>query len=92
MRRFLLERDIPGIGRAGGEELKAVARTFNKIVGKLGSDVQWVESYVAADKTFCVFFAPSEALIREYCERAGFPIDTVTEITAILDSATVPTE
>lgn len=83
---------MPGIGRAEGEELKAVARNFNKIVGQLGSDVQWVESYVAADKTFCVFFAPSEELIREYCERAGFPIDTITEITAILDSATAPTE
>lgn len=92
MRRFILERDIPGIGRAEGEELRAVARNFNKIVSRFGPDIQWVESYVAADKTFCVFFAPSEALIREYCARAGFPIDTITEVRTVIDPAAGPVD
>ncbi len=88
MRKFIVERALPQIGSAEGEELKAVARSLNSTLRRLGSEIQWVESYVSRDKTFCVFYAPDEDTLRGYMERTGFPADSVTEIRTVIDPTT----
>ena len=88
MRRFIIEREIPAIGSAESKELEAVARISNDALHEYGSDVQWIESYVAADKTFCVYVATSEEILRQYAAASDFPADKITEITALIDPTT----
>lgn len=88
MQKFIVERALPQIGSAEGEELKAIARSFNTTLRRLGPEIQWVHSYVSADKTFCVFYAPDEDTLRDYMARTGFPADSITEIRTIIDPTT----
>ncbi len=85
MRRFLIEREIPAIGKADHMELRAVARKSNAALKQLAPDIQWVESYVAADRTFCVYLAVDEAVILRHSEITGFPADRITEISRTID-------
>lgn len=87
MRKFIIERIIPAIGQAGEAELSAAARRSNDALQRLAPDIQWVESYIADDKTFCVYLASDESLIRRHAELSGFPADIITEIKTIFDPA-----
>ena len=80
MRRFIIERDIPQIGSAEREAIRAAAQKSNRVLAELAPDIQWVESYVADEKTFCVYLAKDEAIIRKHAEISGFP---ATKITAV---------
>ncbi|MHC4230759.1 MAG: DUF4242 domain-containing protein [Planctomycetota bacterium] len=95
MRRFIVQREISEIGNAVNEELKSIARGFNEILGKLEkemqSNVQWVETYVTGDKTYCVFLAPSKEVLQQYTQKSGFPADSITEIYTVIDPATAHT-
>ena len=73
MRKFIIERELPAIGSAERQALREAAQKSNATLKELGPDIQWVESYVAADKTFCVYLAKDEALIHEHARRSGFP-------------------
>jgi hypothetical protein len=88
MRRFIIERDLPKIGSADQGTLKSAAQKSNGTLQELGTDIQWVESYVAADKTFCVYLAKDEAIIREHAMRSGFPATKITEIHRMIDPTT----
>jgi hypothetical protein len=88
LRRFIIERDIPGVGSLRSEELKGAAAQSNAALCKLGSDVQWVESFVAADKTFCVYLAADEDIIRKHAELSGFPATKITEVRTVIDPTT----
>lgn len=88
MRRFVIEREIPAIGSADREALRAAAKKSNSVLSELGPDIQWIESYVAADKTFCVYLAKNEEIIREHAKRSGFPADKITEIRKMIDPTT----
>lgn len=88
MRRFIVEREIPAIGSAEAKELAAVARTDNETVKVLGRGIQWIKSYIAADKTYCEYLAVSEEILQEHAQRSGFPADNITEITAVIDPTT----
>jgi hypothetical protein len=88
MRKFIVERQLPAIGSAEGEELKAIARSFNKTLAGIGNEIQWVESYVTEDITYCVFFAPDEEILRRYIDKTGFPADEITEIATVIDPST----
>jgi hypothetical protein len=88
MRRFIIERDLPKIGSADQGTLKSAAQKSNGTLQELGTDIQWVESYVAADKTFCVYLAKDEAIIREHAKRSGFPATKITEIHRMIDPTT----
>ena len=88
MKRYLIERDIPKIGGLGSERLKEIAATSNSVLYRLGGKVQWVQSYVAADKTFCIYLAESELLVREHCRLTGFPITKITEVALVIDPMT----
>jgi hypothetical protein len=88
MRKFIIERDLPGIGSARPEELQAAARRSNEALRELGPGIQWVESYVADDKTFCVYLAEDESFIRRHAEISGFPADRITEVKTGIDPST----
>ena len=88
MKRYMIERDIPNIGRHTRAQLKEIAATSNSVLYRLGGKVQWVHSYIAADKTFCVYLAESELLVREHSRLAGFPITKITEVPTVIDPMT----
>ena len=88
MRKYIIERDIPAVGSLGRDELKGAAETSNGALGELGPDIQWVESFVAADKTFCVYLAKDEAIIHKHSELSGFPATKITEIVGMIDPTT----
>jgi hypothetical protein len=88
MRKFIIERDIPAVGSFEREQLKGAAAKSNEVLAKLGPDIQWQESYVAADKTFCVYLAKDEAVIRKHAEMSGFPATKITEVRKMIDPTT----
>jgi hypothetical protein len=85
LKRFIIERDLPGIGTLAGEQLRSAAATSNAVLHELGPDIQWVHSYVAGDKTYCVYLAIDEAIIRQHAAKAGLPATTITAIGRIID-------
>jgi hypothetical protein len=88
MPKFLIERELPGAGRLTPEQLTAVARKSCDVLRGLGPEIQWVQSYVTADKITCVYLAPDAELIREHARRGAFPANGVEIITAIIDPTT----
>lgn len=88
LKRFLIERDIPGIGGMSIVELCGAARASNRAITKIGGAVQWQHSYVAADKSFCIYLAESEDVIRTHAELCGMPVTRITEIPQIIDPMT----
>lgn len=88
MKRYLIERHIPGVGSLTQTQYKGLATTSNAAIAKLSGTVQWVQSYVAADNTFCVYLAESEERVREHSRLAGFPITRVNEVVTIIDPLT----
>ena len=88
LKRFVIERDIPGVDRMTGPQLKGAAETSNAALAKLAPRLQWVHSYVAKDKTFCVYLAEDEAVIHEHARLSGFPASRITEIVTVIDPTT----
>jgi len=88
LRKFIIERDIPKVGSLERDELRAAAGKSNDVLRQLGPDIQWVESYVAEDKTFCVYLAKDEAIIRRHAEISGFPATKITEVRKLIDPTT----
>jgi hypothetical protein len=88
MPKFIIERQIPGAGNLSAESLKAISQKSREVLCTLGSDIQWIHSYVAGDKIYCIYMAPSEELIREHARLGGFPANTITEISNIIDPIT----
>ena len=91
MPRFVIERDIPEIGSAEREALRAAAQQSNTVLAAMQAEnknIQWQHSYVVADKTFCIYLADTEALIHEHAQRSGFPATKVTEVRKMIDPVT----
>lgn len=88
MRMFIIERNIPAVGSLEREQLREAAAKSNSVLRELGPDIQWNHSYVAGDKTFCVYLAKDESLIHKHAELSGFPADKVTEIRKMIDPTT----
>ena len=88
LRRFMIERDIPKVGTFEREQLRQAAGKSNEVLRQLGSDIQWVESYVAADKTFCVYLAKDEDIVKEHAKLSGFPATKITEVRKMIDPTT----
>ena len=88
LKRYLIERDIPGVGGMSIVELCGAARASNQAVEKLGRSIQWQHSYIAGDKTFCVYLAENEAVIRKHAELSGIPVTRITEVPQIIDPLT----
>jgi Protein of unknown function (DUF4242) len=88
VRKFIIERELPEVGSMEREQLKSAAAKSNEALAQLAPDIQWVESYVAADKTFCVYLAKDEAVIRKHAEISGFPANKITEVRRTIDPTT----
>ena len=88
LRRFIIERDIPKVGSLERDQLRDAAAKSNEALSKLSPDIQWQESYVTADKTFCVYLAKDEAVIRKHAQISGFPATKITEVRKVIDPTT----
>ena len=88
MPRYLIEREIPGAGKLSSSELHGVAQKSCDVLKKLGPQIQWMESYVTAEKIYCVYIAPNEQMIREHAQKGGFPANRISEIKTIIDPTT----
>lgn len=88
MKRYVIEREIPKIGTLEPEQLKDAAEKSNDALRMLAPDIQWIESFVAADKTFCVYLAKDEAVIHRHAELSGFSASKITEISKKIDPTT----
>jgi len=88
MPRYVIEREIPGAGKLSPEELKAISQTSCGVLEKMGPHIQWVHSYVAEDKIYCVYIAPNKEMVREHAKQGGFPANVVTEVSTIIDPTT----
>lgn len=85
MKTYVIERDIPGVHTLTAEQAKGAAATSNAALAKLGAAVQWVTSYVTNDKTFCIYRAENEEVIRKHAELSGFPANKISEVAGNLD-------
>lgn len=85
MPKFVIERTVPGAGKLSPAELQAAARKACGSMGSMGSDIQWIETFVTADKMFCVFYAPDEATLRLHSQGGGLPVDTISELPPEID-------
>lgn len=88
MKRYVIERDLPGVGKMNREQLKDAAATSNGALAKLAGKAQWLHSFVADEKTFCIYLADSEASVREHARLSGFPATRITEVRSIIDPVT----
>lgn len=88
MPRYVIEREIPGVGDWSPEQLRHVSQVSVDVLSKLGSEIQWVHSYVVGDKVYCIYIAPNEELVREHARLGGFPADRISEVRSIIDPTT----
>jgi hypothetical protein len=88
MPKFIIEREIPGASRLTGEQLKAISQKSRDVITKLGTDIQWIQSYVAGDKIYCVYLAPDPEMIMRHAELGGFPANLICKISTIIEPLT----
>jgi hypothetical protein len=88
LKRYVIEREIPQVGTLDREQLRGAAAKSNGVLQELGPEIQWVESYVTADKIFCVYLASNEGMIRRHAEMSGFPANKITEVRKVIDPTT----
>ena len=89
MKRYVIERDIPDVGDMTDEDAIEAAKTSNAALAQLAPHIQWQHSYVVGDKTFCVYLAESEDVIRKHSDLSGFPITEIFEIRRTMDPASI---
>ena len=88
MPQFVIEREMPGVGGLSAGELKGASQNSCNVLRELGPEIQWVHSYVTDDKIYCIYRAPSEDLIREHAQTAGFPANSVSQVRSVIDPTT----
>lgn len=85
MPKYVIERDIPGIGNATPDQFHAIAQKSCSVLHHLGPAIQWLHSYVTADRIYCIYIAPSEDLIRQHAAQGGFPANRISEVRRVID-------
>jgi hypothetical protein len=88
MPKFVIEREIPEVGKLTPEQLQAVSQTSCGVLREMGPQIQWLHSYVTDNKIYCVYIAPDEATVREHAKRGGFPANSVAQVRATIDPTT----
>ena len=88
MPKYVIERDLPGAGKLNQDQLRAVSQKSCSVLNKLGPEIQWIHSYVTADKIYCIYRAPNEAMIREHAQQGGFPANKISEVSAVIEPGT----
>lgn len=88
MPKFVIERDMPGLGKLSPAELRGASQKSCSVLNKMAPQVQWIQSYVTDDKLYCVYVAPNEALVREHAKQGGFPANRVSAVKTIIEPIT----
>jgi hypothetical protein len=88
MPKYVIEREIPGAGSLSAQELQGISQKSCGVLRNLGSQIQWLQSYVTDNKIYCVYIAPNEELVREHAKQGGFPANKVSEVKQIIDPTT----
>jgi hypothetical protein len=88
MPKYIIERNIPGASKLSDQELSAISHKSCGVLSNMGPQIQWVQSYVAGDKIYCIYIAANEKLVREHAKQGGFPANLVTEVSSIIDPIT----
>jgi hypothetical protein len=88
MPQYVIEREVPGVGKLSPAELKALSQKSCSVLDKLGSQIEWLHSYVTGDKIYCVYNAANEALVREHALQGGFPANRISEVRGVISPAT----
>ncbi|MEX0711357.1 MAG: DUF4242 domain-containing protein [Pirellulales bacterium] len=88
MPKYVIERDMPGAGNLTAEQLKGASQTSCSVLNKLGPQIQWVHSYVTADRIYCVYIAPNSQMIEEHARQGGFPANRISEVKTMIDPTT----
>jgi hypothetical protein len=85
MPKFIIERNIPEAGNFDINQLKTISKKSREVICTLGSDIQWIHSYVAGDKIYCIYMAKNKEILLEHAKLGGFPANTITEVANIID-------
>jgi hypothetical protein len=88
MPKYVIERDMPGVGSLSTAQLAEASRNSCNVIQKMSPRVQWVQSYVTGDKIYCVYIAVSEEVVREHARQGGFPANRISEVKAVIDPTT----
>ncbi len=88
MPQFVIERNMPGVGSLGSDELQGASQQSCTVLKDLGAEIQWVHSYVTDDKIYCIYRAPSEDLIKQHADKAGFPANSISQVRNVIDPTT----
>jgi len=88
MKKFVIERNLPGAGNLSAEELQSIAQTSCEVIDGMGNGYQWVQSFITEDKIYCIHIAKDEETVRKHARLGAFPINSITEVKAIIDPMT----
>ncbi len=88
MPEYVIEREMPGVGQLGEQEIKGASQTSCSVLRELGPEIQWVHSYVTDDKIYCIYRAPNDDMIRAHAEKAGLPANKISEVKKVIDPTT----
>ncbi|MBC7909208.1 MAG: DUF4242 domain-containing protein [Pyrinomonadaceae bacterium] len=88
MPKFIIEREIPGAGDLTEEELQAISQKSCSVLGQMGPQIQWVQSFVTGDKVYCVYIAPDEEMVAEHARQGGFPANKISRVKSVIDPTT----
>ncbi|MFN2438777.1 MAG: DUF4242 domain-containing protein [Chitinophagaceae bacterium] len=88
MPKYVIEREIPNAGKLNEEQLKGISQTSCGVLGKMGTQIQWLHSYVTTDKIYCVYIAPNKEMVLEHARQGGFPANVVSEVSTVIDPIT----
>ena len=88
MPQYVIEREVPGVGKLSPAELKALSQKSCGVIRNIGPQIEWVHSYVTGDRIYCIYNAPNEALIREHATQGGFPANRISEVRGMISPAT----
>ncbi len=88
MPKYVIEREIPGAGKLTAQQLREISGQSRSVLRKLGSEIQWLQSYVTDDKVYCLYIAPNEAMLQEHAKQGGFPANRISQVRAVIDPTT----
>jgi hypothetical protein len=88
MPKFVVERDIPGVGKMSPQQLQAISQKSCAVLQEMGPQIQWIQSHVTDDKIYCVYIAPDEDAVRSHAQQGGFPANRISRVRAVIDPTT----
>jgi hypothetical protein len=88
MPEYVIERELPDAGKLSAEQLRAISQKSCAVLQKLGPEIQWVQSYVTANKIYCIYLAPNSEMIQQHAEQGGFPANRISELKQMIDPTT----